>query len=381
MTDPRIAKLADVLVNYSVAVKPGQLVAVQMPAVAAPLAEQCARAVLRAGGNPSVRLIPDGLAEVMLEHAADDQLGFHNPVWQHEIEAVDARIAAWANTNTKALSAFDAKRVARLSGARRPIMEANMRRAAAGELMWVGTQYPTQAHAQDAEMSLSQYADFVFGAGLLDHPDPAASWRKLGEAQQRVIDFITERVEKGKTEYRVTAGNGTDLTMDVAGRSWVNCDGQANFPDGEVFSGPVVESVNGTIRYSFPAVHGGRECDGVELTFRDGLCVEARADKGEEFLIAMLDQDDGARRIGECAIGTNYGISRYTKNTLFDEKIGGTVHFAVGEGYPETGNHNKSALHWDMVCDLREPAGGGTITVGGDVLAKDGRFLHDGMPG
>ena len=380
MHDPRLAKLANVLVNYSVAVKKGQLVAITMPAVAAPLAEECVRAVLEAGGHPSVRLLPDNLPELMLTHASDEQLSTTNPLLLHEIEQVDARIAVWAESNTKSLSNFEAKRLSLMSKARKPIMQVNMDRAAKEELMWVGTLYPTAAHAQDAEMGTREYADFVFKAGLLDHPDPAASWKKLGEAQQRLVDFIHEQIDKGKTEYRVQAGNGTDITMDLAGRKWINCDGQANFPDGEVFSGPVNDSANGTVKYSFPAVAMGRECDGIELTFRDGKCVDAKADKGEDFLLAMLDQDEGARRIGECAIGTNYGITKYTKNTLFDEKIGGTVHFAVGEAYPETNADNKSALHWDMVCDLREPAGGGTITVGGEVISKNGRFTKDGFP-
>ena len=377
MTDPRLRKLADVLVNYSLKVKPGQLVSIAVPAVAAPLAEECVRSVLLAGAHPGVRLVPDALAELMLEYASDDQLAFENPIWQKEIETVDHRIAVWASTNTKALSNFPPAKTTLLSKGRKRIMQVNMDRAAKGELNWVGTQYPTPAHAQDAEMSTTEYEDFVFKAGLLDHDDPAASWKKLGEAQQRLVDFLQEKAEQGKSEYRVTAANGTDLTMDVAGRKWINCDGAANFPDGEVFTGPVVESVNGKIRYSFPAAHLGRECDGIELTFRDGKVVEATADKGEGFLLAMLDQDDGARFVGECAIGTNYGITRYTKNTLFDEKIGGTVHFAVGQGYPETGNTNESSLHWDMVCDLRQ---GGEISIGGEAFARDGRFLKDDFP-
>ena len=377
MTDPRLRKLADVLVNYSLGVKPGQLVSIAVPAVAAPLAEECVRAVLLAGAHPSVRLVPDSLAELMLEYASDEQLAFENPIWQKEIETVDHRIAVWASTNTKALSNFPPAKTTLLGKGRKRMMQVNMDRASKGELNWVGTQYPTPAHAQDAEMSAIEYEDFVFKAGLLDHDDPAASWKKLGEAQQRLADFLQERAEQGKSEYRVTAANGTDLTMDVAGRKWINCDGAANFPDGEVFTGPVVESANGKIRYSFPAVHLGRECDGIELTFRDGRVVDAKADKGQDFLLAMLDQDEGARFIGECAIGTNYGITRYTKNTLFDEKIGGTVHFAVGQGYPETGNTNESSLHWDMVCDLRQ---GGEISIGGEVFARDGRFLDERFP-
>lgn len=376
MIDPRLAKLADVLVNYSLEVKPGQLVAIQIPAAAAGFAEECVRAVLQAGANPSVRLIPDGIGEVMLRYASEEQLRFTNPLWVHEAEIVDARIAVWSETNTKGMTGFDPKRLAALSQARRPILTRTMDRAAKGQLAWVGTLIPTPSHAQDAEMGTRAYEDFVFKAGLLDHPDPAASWRKLGEAQQRLIDFLTEKAAKNP-EYRVTAPNGTDLVMSLAGKTWVNCEGKRNFPDGEVFTGPEPRSVSGTIKYDYPAVYMGSEVEGVELTFRDGKVVDARAGKGEAFLHAMLDQDEGARYIGECAIGTNYGIQRHTKNTLFDEKIGGTVHFALGEGYPQTGNMNKSGLHWDMVLDLRQ---GGTISVGGETFSRDGRFANESFP-
>ena len=381
LRDPRLDKLAHVLVNYSLGVRPGHLVLLHMPAVAAPLMDAAVRAVLEAGGHPSPRLVPNDLPGLMLAHGTDEQLSYTNPVLLHEVETADRRLAAWAETNTKSLSTSDPAKSALLSKGRRPIMETVMRRSAAEELLWVGTQYPTAASAQDAEMSTAEYADFVFKAGLLDHDDPAASWKKLGEAQQRLVDFLHDQIAKGKTEYRVTAGNGTDLTLDLADRRWINCDGQANFPDGEVFTGPAEGTTNGRVRFSFPAVHMGRECDGVDLTFRDGTVVDARADKGQDFLLAMLDQDEGARRLGEVAIGTNYGITRYTRNTLFDEKIGGTVHFALGEAYPETGATNKSGLHWDMVCDLRPDAGGGRITLGGEAVSEDGRFAREGWPG
>lgn len=377
MIDPRLAKLADVVVNYSLDVKKGQLVVIQVPVAAAAFAEECVRAILQAGGYPSPRLIPDALAEIMLEYGSDEQLRYTNPLWLQEAREADARIGVWSETNTKGLSGFSPAKAALMAQGRKPIMESVLGRAAKGEFNWVGTLIPTAAHAQDAEMSTRAYEDFVFKAGLLDHPDPAASWKKAGEAQQRLVDHLHELMAQGRTEYRVVAANGTDLTMDLAGKKWINCDGKHNFPDGEVFTGPEPRSVNGKIRYSFPAVYQGRECDGVELTFRDGKVVEARADKGEDFLLAMLDQDEGARYIGEAAIGTNYGITRHTKNTLFDEKIGGTVHFAVGKGYPETGNTNESGLHWDMVCDLRP---GGQITLGGELISRDGRFLNEGFP-
>lgn len=246
-----------------------------------------------------------------------------------------------------------------------------MTRAAEGTLRWNGTQFPTQAAAQDAEMSLAEYEDFVFGAGMLNHPDPVGAWKRLSERQQRLVDLLN-----GKKDYHVVAANGTDVRLSIAGQTWVNCDGHENFPDGEVFSGPVLDSVNGQINFSFPAVHLGREVQDVKLTFRDGKVVDAQASKGLEFLIAMLDMDSGSRFLGECAIGTNYSITQYTRNTLFDEKIGGTVHFALGSGYPETGNKNESGLHWDMVVDLRT---GGYVEVDGQKISVDGEFTVDGI--
>src|SRR5205085_10215152 len=230
-----------------------------------------------------------------------------------------------------------------------------------------------QASAQDAEMSLAEYEDFVFRAGLLDRADPVAEWKRISERQQRLVDYLN-----GKRDYHVVAASGTDVRLSVAGHRWINCDGHENFPDGEVFTGPVIDSVNGTIRFSFPAVHHGREVQDVRLTFRDGKVIDASASKGENFLISMLGTDARSRYLGECAIGTNYSIRNYTRNTLFDEKIGGTVHFALGAGYPETVNDNQSGLHWDMVVDLRS---GGYIEIDGVKINVDGRFTKEGFPG
>jgi aminopeptidase len=276
------------------------------------------------------------------------------------------------------------------SAARKPITKVFFERAASGELKWSGTQYPTLASAQDAERSLTQYEDFVFSAGHLQANDPVAVWQAISAKQQKVVDYLT-----GKKMLHFQTPGGTDLHVNVEGMTWINCDGHENFPDGEVFTGPNLDAqdggVNGVVKYSFPAVHHGREVHGIELTFERGRVVDAKASKGLEFLEAMLDQDEGSRRLGEIAIGTNYAITEYTKNTLFDEKIGGTFHAAVGAGYPETGNANESGLHWDMVCDLRSVehgghhpgltcGGGGTVTVDGELISKDGRFLNPDWP-
>jgi aminopeptidase len=372
MRDPRISKLAEVLVQYSVGVKKDQLVRIHGPTLAAPLVTELFRQVVLAGGHPWVKLEQPDLKEIFLKSGSDAQLQYVNPIGKFEIENIDCSIGIWAEENTRSMTGCDPKRMSMSSAARKPIFEIFMNRAAQEKLKWSATQFPCQASAQDAEMSLSEYEDFVFNAGLLDQPDPVAAWKAVSQRQQRLTDFLN-----GKSDYHVVANNGTDVRMSVAGKRWINCDGHENFPDGEVFTGPAIDSVNGIICFSFPAVHGGREVEGVRLTFKDGKVTDASATKGEPFLISMLDMDAGSRFLGECAIGANYSIKRYTKNTLFDEKIGGTVHFALGAGYPETGNKNQSGLHWDMVVDLRQ---GGTIEIDRNRISENGKFLKEGWP-
>lgn len=372
MRDPRLQKLAAVLVHYSVGVRKDNLVRISGSHLSLPLIQELYLEALNAGGHPFVRMSAEILEELFYKHASDEQLKFVNPVAKYEYEQIDCSLGIWAEENTKAQSNTDPKRMSMASSARKPLLEVFFKRAAAGSLRWSGTQFPTQASAQDAEMSLSEYEDFVFNAGKLNHPDPVAAWKQLSERQKRLIDFL-----QGKTDYHVVAANGTDVRMSLAGKTWINCDGHENFPDGEVFTGPVLDSVNGQINFSFPAVHHGRECNDVKLTFKDGKVVDARASKGLDFLTSMLDMDAGSRFLGECAIGTNYDIQKYTRNTLFDEKIGGTVHFALGAGYPESGNSNESGLHWDMVCDLRP---GGYIEIDGEKVSENGRFTREGFP-
>jgi len=366
MRDPRIDKLAQVVINYSLGIKKGDIVLINAPLPAEPLVVAAYQAILRAGGHPHVRMSPDTLTEIMLKDASEEQLDFVSPLAKHDIETIDARLAIWAETNTRALSNTDSARHARLSTARKPIMNRFLERAAEKELRWTGTLFPTHASAQDAGMSLIEYEDFVFNACLLHLDDPVSAWQKIQQKQQQIVDFLNQ-----KKTLRLEAANGTDLKMSIENRQWINCCGKENFPDGEVFTGPVEDSVQGTIAFSFPAVHLGHECDGVILRFEKGKVVEATAEKGLEFLQNMLAQDEGASRVGEFAIGTNYSVKQYTRNTLFDEKIGGTVHLAVGAAYPETGSRNQSGLHWDMVCDLRR---GGRITVDHEVIFEDGLF-------
>jgi len=375
--DPRLDKLADVIVRYSTGVKKGQLVRLQGEPVALPLLEALYEKIIQAGAHVHFNCAPDSLADIFFEHATPAQLEYVSPISKYMIRHIDVSIGLWAETNTKAMSNVDPKKQATMSKARRQIMKTFMKRAADGELSWCGTLFPTLASAQDAEMSLREYEDFVFKAGLLHKRDPVAEWTKLKNRQQKLVDYLA-----GRKELHFTAANGTDLTVNVEGMKWINCCGHENFPDGEVFTGPNLKAkdggVNGIVRYSFPAVHRGREVHDIELVFEKGKVVKASASRNEAYLKQMLKMDPGASRMGEIAIGTNYNIKRYTKNTLFDEKIGGTFHAAVGAGYPETGNANSSGLHWDMVCDLRE---GGQIEADGDVISKDGKFTRKTWPG
>jgi aminopeptidase len=245
-------------------------------------------------------------------------------------------------------------------------MQRMMERSAAGECRWVGTLFPTDAYAQDAEMSTPEFAAFVFSACKLGADDPAAAWRRQGAEQQRLVDWLSD-----KSEVHLK-GPDTDLRLATGGRTWINCDGTNNFPDGEVFTGPVEDATEGHIRFSYPVVVDGREIHDVRLRFESGKVVDATASRGEPYLHETLDADPGARRLGELAFGTNFAITRFTKNILFDEKIGGTVHMALGAGYPESGSVNESAIHWDLIRDLRE---GGLVEVDGEPFLRDGRFL------
>ncbi len=372
MRDSRLDILADVLVNYSTGVKKGDLVRINGKVVGLPLMEAIYEKVLKAGGNPFVTMGSDAMEELFFQTATDEQLSFVSPLTTFIADNIDVSIGLWADENTKNLSNVPPGKQTLASQARKPFLKRFLERAAKKELRWTGTQFPTVGSALDAEMSLREYEEFVFRAGLLHLPDPVAAWKSVSERQQRLVDFLN-----GKKEVRVIAKE-TDIRFGIEGRRWVNCDGHENFPDGEVFTGPIEDATEGTIRYSFPAVHHARECHDIVLKFKAGKVMEAHASKGEEFLLQMIDQDAGARTLGELAIGTNYGIQKYTKNTLFDEKIGGTCHAALGAAYPETGGKNESGLHWDMVCDLRQP--GCRIEVDGQTILEAGRFTNPAWP-
>jgi aminopeptidase len=366
MADQRIERLAQVLVEYSLNVQPEQLVVLQGTPLAEPLLVAVFQRVVAAGGNPVVRVNLPGLQEIMLSQGNDQQLTRITPLDRLVPEDADASLAIMSDNNTKALSGVDPQRQQLSQSARAGLFRQYMERSARGELRWCVTLFPTPAYAQDAEMSLSDYEAFVFGACQVETDDPVAHWRQVSGEQARLIDWLA-----GKSEVHVT-GPETDLRVSIAGRTFINADGQRNFPDGEIFTGPVEDSVEGTIRFSFPLIIQGREVEDVRLWFEGGKVVQMTAGKNQDFLERMLDVDEGARRLGEFAFGTNYGIDRFTKNILFDEKIGGTIHLAVGAGYPDTGSQNQSAIHFDMICDLRQ---GGEVTVDGATFMKDGKYV------
>ena len=365
MRDPRVEALAGILVGYSTKVKHGEVCVVQGTIAAEPLVQAVYEEILKAGGLPILQLTPDGAAAAFFSLASDEQLDWVPPTTEWTTENCDVRIAIMAEVNTRELSHADPKQ-ARAQKARKKLMETSMRRSASGEYRWALTLFPTHAHASEAGLSLREYEDFYYAACLATDDEPVTAWERQSSEVRRLAAWMED-----KEEVHIRAP-GTDITLNVAGRTWIPCVGEHNMPDGEFFTGPVEDAVNGEIAFSFPATYGGREVSGIKLRFEAGEVVDASAEHGEAFLHEMLDTDEGARRLGELGIGTNYGISTGTKEILLDEKIGGTVHMAVGMSYPESGGKNDSAVHWDMVCDLRE---GGSIAIDGDELQRDGKFV------
>jgi len=365
MPDPRFAKWAQVIAEYSVGIRPGDKVFIHASPVAAPLALEVAREVLQRGGYPQFIIDLPGMDEIFLKYGSDAQLKIEPPMLRKGIEEFDVRIRIYAETNTKALTNVDPRKLAAYMAAK-SMTPTFMHRQATGELRWCATAYPTEAYAQDADMSLAEFEEFVFGAGLLDDPDPVARWREVAARQQKLVEWL-----RGKRRIQVKGPN-CEMTVGIEGRTFINADGTKNFPDGEIFTGPEETVTEGWIKFTYPAIYRNREVDGVELEFRKGRVVKAGARKGEDYLISTLDADEGARTLGEFAIGTNAGIQHFTRNILFDEKIGGTIHVAVGAGYPDTGSKNASGVHWDMICDTRD---GTEISVDGVPFYRSGEFL------
>jgi aminopeptidase len=365
MTDPRHVKLAQVLVNYSLAVKPGEKVMIQAPHSAMPLIKEVYREIVRLGAYPTPRFRERELDLIFYQTASSEQLTHISEMHTFESEYWDAELFILGDENTRSLSGVDPRRLAMIGASRAGLNKRHDERTNTGELRWCITLFPTNAYAQDAGMSLDAYEDFVFNSGMLNHDDPVAAWTQTRVDQQRIVDYLMQH-----DEIHIQA-EGTDIRYRVGGRTWINADGRVNFPDGEVFSAPIEDSVNGVVTFSYPAIYNGNEVEGVRLTFRDGLVVEATADKGQAFLDAMLNLDGGSRRLGEVAFGTNYAIQHFSREILFDEKIGGTMHMALGQAYSACGGMNQSGLHWDMISDLSKAQ----AHADGELFYENGKFV------
>lgn len=360
-----IDKWAQVLVRYSLDLQPGETLLIRSSTEAKELILAVYREALRAGAYPYLRCDLPERMEILFRYANDGQLANLNALESYEIGYVDAALLIRAPANTKELTGVDPKRYQILNKSNGKLREIALKRIEQNKLKRCITDYPTNALAQEAEMGLLEYRDFVFHACKLHESDPASVW-KNESLQQREI----ARRLQGKDKVVLKEPN-VDLTLSIRGRIFAVADGKVNFPDGEIFSSPVENSENGWIRFNYPAIYNGRQVDNVELWFKDGRVFKERAAPGQEFLTEMLNTDEGARRLGELGIGTNYGIQRFTKNMLFDEKMGGTIHLALGQGFPECGGVNKSAIHWDMLCDMSQ----GEIFVDGELFFKNGHFV------
>jgi len=354
------------MVDYSTGVQAGETVAITGDVAAEPLLRAIYREVVKRRAFPVLLPRFSGLTTDLLSNGNDEQLQYLSPVERFASESADVMITVNAETNTKSTSGVDPARQRVFGQARAGLLQTFMTRSASGELRWSSTLYPTDAYAQDAEMSTADFAEFMFSACKLHEPDPASAWRELASEQQRLIDWLAD-----KSQIHLI-GPETDLTLSVKGRTWINSDGHRNFPSGEIFTGPIEDSAHGHVCFSYPVVTGGREVEGIRLRFEQGKVVDASAAKNEAYLLSSLESDEGARYLGEFAFGTNFDITRFTRQILLDEKIGGTVHMALGVGYPDSGSQNRSAIHWDMICDLRK---GGRVEVDSVPFLVDGRFV------
>ena len=360
MIHPLLENWADLLVDYCISLQPGDNVLLALDTPAEALARALYRKVLQGGGQPFLRLSYPELAEDTLELAPEAYFGVEPNVELTEMKQMQAFVRVRAPQNTKALQNADKTKYAALLKKNRPVQNYRVEHT-----KWVGSLFPTAALAQDAGMSLDEYENFVYGSMFLFATDPVAEWQKIHTFQARLI----ERLQRAD-EVRITA-EGTDLTLNVKGRTWLNSDGHRNMPSGEVFTGPLENSADGIITFGIPSTVGGVEVENIRLTFKEGKVTEAQAEKGDDLLQAQLATDDGARFLGELGIGTNPNIQTPTKQILYDEKIGGTVHLALGQSYTESGGTNSSAIHWDMICDLRT---GGAIYLDGELFQENGEF-------
>lgn len=366
MKDIRLNKLAKLLVNYSTEIKKGDFVYISCDEVASPWMVEVAKEAVKAGAHVETRLSSEEVAEMVLKYGSPEQLMEENFILKNVLQRADVWLSAWGSRNTRINSNIPSERIKLMTKGAASWRKVYSERMGNGSLRWCGTQFPTYADAQEASMSLQEYEDFVYGAGLLDKDDPIAEWKRISAKQERWVKYLD-----GKKEIHIVS-DGTDIRVDVSGRKWMNCDGKVNFPDGEIYTSPVQNNINGYITFSFPGIYLGKEIEGIRLDVKCGRVVKASARKGEDLLNELLKTDEGSSMFGEVAIGTNYGIQKFTRNMLFDEKIGGTIHMALGDSMPEAGGENRSAIHWDMLCDMRK---GGKVYADDELFYENGHFI------
>ncbi len=367
MYNPLINKYADVLVNYSTKVKENDFVIIYSRGNSAqPLVKEIFKLCLINGANPIVRNSMDEIAETFIKYANDKQLDFIDEMSKQEVELADVMIFIGAPSNIKNLANASGEKLARRSKATHPILSKRLERSAKNEMRWVIADYPTNALAQEANMSLEEYSEFLINSCYLDLADPCEKWREIDKEQNRIADILN------KTSTLRITGDKTDITFSTKGRTWVACSGNLNFPDGEIFTSPVENSACGKIYFDFPQNYHGSSAKEVYLTLENGKVVEASAEFGNDFLENMLNMDEGSRFVGEIAIGTNDRIQNVTGNILFDEKIGGSIHMALGASYPEAGGKNQSGLHWDMIKNMKN---GGKIYADDKLIYENGKFI------
>lgn len=367
MLEDFATKLARVLTEYCCPVRKGDYVLIMTSIAAEPLVEALYEIVVRCGGHPRVEAGLPNLGEIYMRYASEEQFDFVDPVDMLLVNDVDVLFSIRAATNTRRLSTVSGERMARYQQGQRALSQRYLERIGDESLRWNITLWPTQAAAQDAEMGLLTFGEFVYKACALHENDPVSYWRAFREKQERLAAWL-----RGK-HHAAVRGPGIDLSFDFSGRPWISCHGTLNFPDGEIYTSPVEDSVNGHVEFNYPSVYGGREIHGVHLLFRGGVVVEASAAKGEDYLIGQIDMDPGARRLGEFAIGSNMGIQQFTREILFDEKIGGSIHMALGNGAALKANGtNESVIHWDMVHDMKN---GGEIWIDDELFYRSGEFL------
>jgi aminopeptidase len=365
-TNDIIKKYAKLLVEYSLGLKKGDKFLIQSTYLAEELLKEVYARALAAGAYPEFKISLNGTEKIFFDNASDSQLEYVSGLSRYVYENYDAVLNVLAPFNLKELQNVEAAKKQKHSSARAELNRIFMKRAAAEELRWTLCVFPTNAEAQECGMSLGEYSNFVYDGCFLYEDDPVGCWKKLENDQQKIVDLLNSKKE---IHFK---GSNVDIRFETTGRRWINSAGKRNVPSGEVFTSPVEDSVDGTVRFSYPGIYMGQEIEDISLEIRNGKVVKAGAAKGEELLKKILEIP-GAERFGEAAIGNNNRIKKFTKNMLFDEKMGGTIHMALGAAYPETGGKNESAIHWDLLADMND----GQILADGEIIYEDGKFIVD----